>query len=494
MLTLWALLPPTLVLVLMLLLRRRSFSAGVAGWLTALLVARWSFGAGWELLFWAQVRGLFTAASILTVIWGALLFYRATEASGTIEALVTHLRRLSPHREVQVLVLAWGFASFLQGVGGFGVPMAIVAPLMVVMGFDALTAVLLPALGHAWAIPFGSLGASFLALSSVVPVEEAKLAPWCAGALALLALLGGWAVLRASGGSLRRAWPLWPMMGLVMGGVQLVAAVLGLWNVASLLGALAGLGMTFLIVGKGEEEESPLTPLLPYAILLLLVFALRFFPPLRALFDAVMLRVMVPELRTSLGWTMAAGPTRALSLFGNTGALLLYASLVTLWLGWRWGRLDLPRLREVGALFLRGALRASGGLVMMVLLAATMEGAGMIDLLARSLAAPADGLFAPLAPALGALIAFVTGSSMASNLLVGALQARTASLLHLNLGVILAAQAAGSAIGSVLSPAKMIVGCSTVGMGGREGEVMRVLARYFFPWLLLLALLSWLLA
>ncbi len=494
MLALLALLPMTLVLVLMLLLRWRSLWAGMAGWLLALLVAAFGFGAGPELLFWSQVRGLFTALSILTIVWGALLFYRATEAAGTIEALVAHLRHLSPRLEVQVLILAWGFAAFLQGVGGFGVPVAIVAPLMLALGFDAPTAVLLPAVGHTWAISFGSLGASFLALRSVVAVDELRLAMACAAFLALIALLSGAALLRLSGGSFRRHGWLWLRMGLAMGGVQLGAAALGLWNVAALLGALAGLGVALRLSSRGRAAPPvPLSRLLPYAILLGLIAALRFLPPLHALFDGVQLGVEVPALRTSRGWVMEAGPTRSLSLFGNTGALLCYAALATLALGWHWGHLDRARLRRVGRDFLSGAWR-TGGVLVMVLLAATMEGAGMIDLLARSLSTLADGLFAPLAPWLGALVAFTTGSNMASNLLMGALQARMASLLGLRPVVILAAQNAGAALGSILSPAKLMVGCSTVGMTGREGEVMRALLRHFVPWLLLLALLSWVLA
>ncbi len=498
MLILLALLPLFVVLVSMMRLRLHTLYAGALGWGVALLVAAAAFGADAEMLLWSQLRGLMTALTILPIIWGALLFYRVTEAAGTIEALVARLRLLSPERPLLALLLAWGFAAFLQGVGGFGVPVAIVAPLMVALGYPPATAVLLPALGHSWAISFGSLGASFLALSGVVSLEGAALAAWCAADLAVVALLAGWAVWRLGGGSLRQVWFLWLPMGVVMGGVQWGAARLGLWNVAALLGAMAGLLTALLLLRRGGPavggEVPPPSRLLPYAILLALVFALRFVAPLRAVFDAVRIVVEVPSFTTARGWTMEGGPTRPLSLFGNTGALLLYASLITLGLGRRWGRIDRRRLRRLLADFRRGALLPGGGLVVMVLLAATMEGAGMIDLLARALATAADGLFAPLSPWLGALVAFVTGSNMASNLLLGALQSRMAALLDLRQGAVLAAQNAGAALGSVLSPAKLVVGCSTVGMAGREAEVMRGLVRRMLPWLLVLALWTWALA
>jgi lactate permease len=52
------------------------------------------------------------------------------------------------------------------------------------------------------------------------------------------------------------------------------------------------------------------------------------------------------------------------------------------------------------------------------------------------------------------------------------LQMETAGMLGLHVPLILGAQTAGASLGSVMAPAKVIVGCSTVGLGGKEGAVM----------------------
>ena len=44
---------------------------------------------------------------------------------------------------IQALLLSWLFASFLQGMGGFGVPVAVVAPLLVGLGFSPIQAVVM---------------------------------------------------------------------------------------------------------------------------------------------------------------------------------------------------------------------------------------------------------------------------------------------------------------------------------------------------------------
>ncbi|MBI4928615.1 MAG: L-lactate permease, partial [Anaerolineae bacterium] len=131
----------------------------------------------------------------------------------------------------------------------------------------------------------------------------------------------------------------------------------------------------------------------------------------------------------------------------------------------------------------RGAVNSSLGIVAMVGMAVIMSNTGMTNLLAEGLGRSFGPAFYPVvAPFLGALGAFITGSNNNSNVLFGALQMRTAELLGLSVPLILAAQTAGGSLGSVLAPAKVIVGCSTVGLGDNESVVMRPILLYgLFP-------------
>jgi lactate permease len=81
----------------------------------------------------------------------------------------------------------------------------------------------------------------------------------------------------------------------------------------------------------------------------------------------------------------------------------------------------------------------------------------------------------------------LTGSNTNSNVVFAALQQRTADLLGYSVAVILAAQSSGGALASVFAPTKVVVGASTTGMAGREGDVMAALGKYI---LLLVALVS----
>jgi lactate permease len=93
-----------------------------------------------------------------------------------------------------------------------------------------------------------------------------------------------------------------------------------------------------------------------------------------------------------------------------------------------------------------------------------------------------------MSPWIGALGAFMTGSNTNSNVVFGGLQERVAALVSISPVVILAAQTAGGAVGSVFAPAKVIVGSSTVGLEGQEGPVLRATMRHGLVVLLVLSL------
>ncbi|MGC9357054.1 MAG: L-lactate permease, partial [Anaerolineae bacterium] len=482
--------------------RWKASRAGIAGWVSALLIAALRFGAGWGVLFWAQVRGLFLALYVLYIIWGALLFYRVTEAAGTLEAIGTLMRRLAPNQASQVLLLAWGLASFFQSVGGFGVPVAIVAPLMVGLGFSPLKAVVIPALGHTWAVSFGSLGSSFIALVTATGLDEARLAPWSAIYLGLLCFVLGISALWTAGGrkALQQGWTLLLVMGGAMASVQYVAAVAGIWNIAAMLGAMAGLfvGSGWALLSRKDQrlETSPALlrkALIPYILLLVIIFAVKFIGPLGDLLDIIPIRARLPAVETARGRQVAATTTRTISLFGHTGALLVYASLITWGLTRRWGAIDRADSREILHKVAKSGLASTLGILSMAALATTMDYAGMLSLPSHTMASIAGPLFPVVSPFIGALGAFVTGSNTNSNVLFGALQRDAAQTLDYTVPLILAAQNAGGALGSMLSPSKVLVGVSTVGLQGKEGETMRRLLRYALLALGILALLTWLL-
>jgi lactate permease len=77
---------------------------------------------------------------------------------------------------MQSLLIGWLMVTFIQGTGGFGVPVAVCAPMLVAVGFTPIQAVAMASLGDTWAVTFGSLGTSFQTLMAVTGLPAEVLA------------------------------------------------------------------------------------------------------------------------------------------------------------------------------------------------------------------------------------------------------------------------------------------------------------------------------
>lgn len=479
--------PILLVVVLMTVVRWPAARAGLLGLLAAMALAAAAFGAGMQVQQTALARGLLMALDVLPIVWGAYLFYRVTAEGGAIDALGEALPALAPTRGLQALVIGWAFASFLQGVGGFGVPVAVTAPILVGLGFPPLTAVLAPSIGHAWAATFGSLASSLQAMASATGLAPAVLAPASALALGIVGMACGVGVAQVTEGwrgAARLAGPV-TIIGAAMGLTHYVLAVQGMWTIAVVGAGLVGVGVGLVLAHVPGASETAWTPdrlrrlgrgLEGYALLVLVIGVVRLVKPLQAILERWTVEAALPGTATAQGFEMPAA-VQSYAPLGHTGTLLLFASLLAFGLlAWRNRSGAGAALVRVAGSTLSTMLPVTLGIVAMVELSAVMEYAGMTSALASAMASAAGRSFALVSPWIGALGAFVTGSNTNSNLVFAALQARMANLLNLEPAHLLALQNVGGALGSVASPAKVIVAVSTVGLAGQEGQVMRPVA------------------
>ena len=486
-----ALAPVLAVLLLMVGAGWGGGKAGSAGFLVALALSLTAFGGDAHLALVAIGKSVLLAIDVLYIVWMALFFYNVTNEAGTVGLIGRSLPRLTSDRAAQSLLISWIFVSLLQGVGGFGVPIAVVAPLLVGLGYTATQSVIMASLGHGWAVTFGSLGTSFVALTAVTGLPGAALAHDAALVLGFACLISGALVAYVSAGisGFLRSIPMLGIVGAAMGLTQWWIATNGIWTLGSTSGALAGafVGVAFVLSplhrGKGERGKPPADnrgrslslALAAYGILLALAFAVNLIEPLEKLMDSVVLQLQFPAVATALGWATPAEAGRAISVFGHAGAILFYAGLIAFILYRSAGYFESPAVwREIWIKVRRSAVKSTISILALVAMASLMTHTGMTQIIARGISETFDADIYPLfAPFIGALGAFMTGSNTNSNVVFGALQQETAALLALSAPVILAGQTAGASLGSVLAPAKIIVGCSTVGLGGQEGPVIR---------------------
>ena len=496
-----AIVPILLILGLMVGLRWGASRAGGAGYLSALLIAVLYFGTGGQALAYAHAKAVLLILDVLLIIWTAFLLFRVVDEAGAIDTLGEALPHLTSDRGMQALIIGWAFAAFLQGVGGFGVPVAVIAPILVGLGFPTLTAVVIPSLGHAWAVTFGSLGSSFNALMAATGLPWEPLAPPAALFLGLAGIGAGYMVAHVEGkwDSVRRLFIPVLVMGSAMGISQYLAATGGLWNIGGFIGGMVGLGVGFPLARRyrGEMQQdgqldgsSLLVALSGYGFLIVLTLIVQLIPAVRQALGQFVIGADFPATETALGFSIPAGPSRQIYLFRHAGMILFSSSLLAYLLFYFAGWYEKGALSRIVGGTVRRVITSSIGISSMVLMALIMQHAGMTDALAQGVSAVVGRAFPLLSPWIGALGAFMTGSNTNSNLVFAALQMRTADLLGISVPVILAAQTSGGALGSVIAPTKVIVGASTAGMAGKEGVVMRKLLLYIGSLIAFVSLLT----
>ncbi|MFC6718234.1 L-lactate permease [Natrialbaceae archaeon GCM10025810] len=127
-------------------------------WLSAAVIgfAVWQMPPDWVAA--ASIVGVMTALEILWIVFGALVLLYTLMHAGAFDRINRGFVSISDDRRVQVVLLAFFLATFIEGAAGFGTPAAVVAPLLLGLGFPALAAVVAAIIGHIIAVTYGAVG------------------------------------------------------------------------------------------------------------------------------------------------------------------------------------------------------------------------------------------------------------------------------------------------------------------------------------------------
>ena len=109
-------------------------------------------------VFQLSLKGFLVAFDIFLIIFGAILFLNILKKGNVLSSLTFFLEKISPDFRIQIIILAWFFENFLEGIAGFGTPSTVVAPILVALGLSPMTSAVVALLGNSTASPFGAVG------------------------------------------------------------------------------------------------------------------------------------------------------------------------------------------------------------------------------------------------------------------------------------------------------------------------------------------------
>ncbi|WP_418284015.1 L-lactate permease [Halorubrum sp. DTA46] len=127
-------------------------------WVAAIVIGytAWNMPINW--LAAASGVGVMTAIEILWIVFGALVLLYTLMEAGAFDRINRGFATVSDDRRVQIVLIAFFMATFIEGAAGFGTPAAVVAPLLLGLGFPALAAVVAAIIGHIIAVTYGAVG------------------------------------------------------------------------------------------------------------------------------------------------------------------------------------------------------------------------------------------------------------------------------------------------------------------------------------------------
>lgn len=302
-----------------------------------------------------SAKGLWNAAVILAVVWPAIFIHELYVEGNAYNSIKIGMEKVSKHELIQLIIFGWVFPSFLQGVTGFGVAVAVGAPLLVGIGVAPFWSVVIVLLCHSWGGTFGTLSIAWQAL-----LTETQIGGETAAATALVACLiiwahnfiGGFALCWFYGKAkaLREGLPVSLLVSAIQGGGQLLLAQVN-HTVACFLPACISLLAVILLsktekygkawsladsrimVRHGEEQNESagvLTfaqSLFPYILLTVIAVTVLLIPPVHALLSQWTIGFPFVETVTGYGYiTKAEDCFSPLTPFTYAGTVLILTS------------------------------------------------------------------------------------------------------------------------------------------------------------------------
>ena len=497
-----AAIPIVVFLVCLVALRLSGIMAALIALAAQIVIAMIPFRMPLSAVGGAGLIGLLNAIwPIAYIIVMAVWLYRLTVASGRFEIIRASIGGVSHDQRTQVLLIAFAFGAFLEGAAGFGVPIAICAALLVQLGFRPVKAAMISLVANAGAGAYGAIGIPVIVGAQVSGLDVMELSRAMVLILQPLTLLVPALVIVILDGwrGLREMWPMVLVVTVVFNAVQ--AGVL--WFLGPELADLAsGLGTMVAIAAFGriwqprrifregggdvpEPHKHTVREIAgawsPFYILtaFILVWSLPAFKnlfaadgPLSAAVFSVPIPGLTGEITTATGSVVTA--TWAFTPLNATGTAILLAVIVsfftspTLSAGALWREL----LATLGDLW-----KALVLIALILVLANIANYAGASTAMGYALAA-AGPVFPLLAPIIGWIGVFLTGSVVNNNTLFAPLQVATAERLAVDPAVLVAANTAGGNTAKVISPQSIAIAAGAVGLSGREGEILRASILY----------------
>jgi len=521
-------LPLFVLLIGIPLLMKPAYKVALVAWAVTVLAAIFFFGFPAQLTLLAALQGGLTGIfPIMYIPFGALVVYNTLKVTGWMDKMQGAMANLTIDRRAQALLIAFAFGAFLEGICGFGAPVAIPASILVGLGYNPMMAALVCLVANTGPVPFGSLAIPTVTLAKTTGLDLMRLSQMTGRLMAPMAFLMAFATVYAMSKVKGMKGSIGTILvaGLSFSVTEfLISNFLGA-ELTAILAALVCLCATavylkfqkqvepWLFEGDSVADSRPkefhpkelFLSWLPYLLLAVLVITVNL-PSTKNQFSGV-----------AEGWHWALYKTQiynpgklySFAWLQTPGSVMLISGLIACpFLGIRFGTFGqqfgktfkqmIPSFIAVACILSISEVMNMGLPIIDPKTKLAVWGVlgvkqiSMVATLANSIISVVSRQVYPaLAPIFGTIGVFLTGSNTSANALFGNLQKLTAQGMGLSEILMASAGSVGSVAGKMISPQSIVIAATAVGLAGKEGMIMRQTIKYTIPFLILVALMSW---
>ena len=427
----------------------------------------------------ASVEGLIGAIwPIGFIIIAAMFTYNLCVETKAMDLIKNMLTSVTNDKRVLTLILAWGFGGFMEAVAGFGTAVAIPAAMMVALGFNPLFSAVACLIANAAPPTFGSIGIPTTTAAGLVGMDPLAISGPAMNMLTLPAFLSPFLIIALIGATEKSKNAFKDMIGFTtIAGLSyvipalLVAHFVGAETV-DLIGNTFSLIVMVLLASKrkptedatfamtmSDEEKGTLKNLpfgnvaawSPYILMLvLLIGTSKLITPVNA---------WVNQFKITFTVYSGENPATISLVILNSAVMLLLAGII----GGFIQKASVGTMCHVMGETLKGMWKAIATIVFIIAMAKVMGYSGMTSSIATLLAELTGSFYPALAPLVGIIGTFVTGSTTSSGVIFAQMQAHVAELLQVDPVPLVAANMAGGAIGKLISPQSIAIAVAAIG-------------------------------
>ena len=528
-----AVIPIVCMLVTLGALRWKAHIAGAVSWALAFLVAILAFKMPALMAISTSIHGfVYGLFPIVWILLMAIWMYQVTVISGRFEDLRNTFFLISDDPRVLGLLIAFCFGGLLEALAGFGAPVAIAAAMLVAIGFSPIRSALIALLANTVPVAFGAVGLPVIQAAKVGGFGDdvLKISPITGQLTSMLCLVVPFLLLAVMDGKkgVKECWPFGLVVGVTFGIVKWIVSASPLYNLTELIAAVVSVGVAIVFtriwrpqgaaeavgrIGQPVDREletaevkveaadtSGLTggrifmALVPY-LLVIVVFGIAAIPAVKDFLKVGDVSFAWPGLSELMD---TAGKASAHQKFtfqwaSTPGILLAVVALLTAAI-YRVSLKDALKELWVNVVKMKFAMLTIGSVVA---LAYVMGDSGQTLALGMFIAG-AGAIYPFLAPVLGWIGTYVTGSDPSANILFSGLQSSVGEQIGNGsmLGVegmrqlLVGANASGGVVGKMISPQSLAIAASAIGLAGSESAILRRTIAWSFILLFLLCLLA----